>query len=70
MLIECFFIINNFFLVHNSLGQHHASHYYGKYLGSLSPNSVHSVKGKVYAVNETAIFIEDFSYDGAGPGNL
>ncbi|XP_015782151.1 protein Skeletor, isoforms B/C [Tetranychus urticae] len=52
---------------HSTYGQHHASHYYGKYLGSLSPNSVHSVKGKVYAVNETAIFIEDFSYDGAGP---
>ncbi|XP_074594209.1 protein Skeletor, isoforms B/C-like [Brevipalpus obovatus] len=41
--------------------------YYGKYLGSFSPTSVHSVKGKVYAVNETAIFIQDFSYDGAGP---
>lgn len=46
------------------------SPYYGKFLGSFSPTSVHSVKGKVYAVNETAIFVEEFSYDGAGPGKF
>ncbi|XP_017759111.1 PREDICTED: protein Skeletor, isoforms B/C [Eufriesea mexicana] len=44
----------------------HTSHsHYGKLIGSLK-NYAHGVKGDVYAVDETTIFIKGFCYDGTG----
>lgn len=47
-----------------------AQSYYGKYLGSFPSRAIHNVGGKVYAVNETSLFIENFSYDGTAPGKM
>ena len=38
-------------------------------IGQL-PNLQHGVRGTLYAVDETTFFIEDFEYDGQGPGWL
>lgn len=40
--------------------------YYGKLIGSLK-NYAHGIKGDVYAVDDTTIFIKGFCYDGTGP---
>lgn len=43
--------------------------YYGKDLGPLSQLH-HGVRGRVYAVDSKTLFIQDFHYDGEGPGEL
>ncbi|XP_061932674.1 protein Skeletor, isoforms B/C isoform X1 [Apis cerana] len=40
--------------------------YYGKFIGKLK-NYAHGIKGDVYAVDDTTIFIKGFCYDGTGP---
>ena len=32
------------------------------------PNYQHGIRGTLYALDETTLFIEDFEYDGQGPG--
>lgn len=40
--------------------------YYGRFIGKLQ-EFAHGIKGDVYAVDESTIFIKGFSYDGTGP---
>ncbi|KAK4875132.1 hypothetical protein RN001_011554 [Aquatica leii] len=40
--------------------------YYGRFIGQLQ-EFAHGIKGAVYAVDESTIFIKGFSYDGTGP---
>lgn len=44
----------------------HPEPYYGRQIGKLN-NFAHGIKGMVYAVDESTIFIKGFSYDGTGP---
>ena len=39
----------------------------GGFIGNL-PNEQHGVSGKFYVVDSKTIYIEDFNYDGGGPG--
>ena len=39
----------------------------GGFIGNL-PTEQHQVSGKFYIVDSKTIFIEDFNYDGGGPG--
>lgn len=39
---------------------------YGRVIGKLN-SYAHGIKGEVYAVDETTIFLKNFSYDGTGP---
>lgn len=39
------------------------------YLGRL-PNLQHQTRGELYAIDEKTFFIQDFEYDGTGPGEL
>jgi len=43
--------------------------YYGKWIGQFFQYA-HKVSGKVFAVDEDTLFIEEFTYDGLGPGKL
>ncbi|XP_051157784.1 protein Skeletor, isoforms B/C isoform X2 [Leptopilina boulardi] len=45
---------------------HAQTGYYGKKIGKFS-SYAHGIRGDVYAVDETTIFIKDFYYDGTGP---
>lgn len=40
--------------------------YYGTFLGAFQ-DSIHGVKGEVFAVDSRTLFIKGFSYDGLGP---
>lgn len=40
--------------------------YYGKYVGRLVEYA-HGIRGEVFAVDDTTLFIKGFSYDGTGP---
>ncbi|XP_037029296.1 protein Skeletor, isoforms B/C isoform X1 [Bradysia coprophila] len=40
--------------------------YYGRYIGPLKQFG-HGIKGDLYAVDESTIFLKGFSYDGTGP---
>ncbi|XP_055306953.1 protein Skeletor, isoforms B/C isoform X1 [Sitodiplosis mosellana] len=40
--------------------------YYGRYIGNFT-EFAHKIKGDVYAVDESTLFIKDFAYDGTGP---
>ncbi|RZB39621.1 Skeletor, isoforms B/C [Asbolus verrucosus] len=44
----------------------HPEPYYGRLIGPLQ-EFAHGIKGTVYAVDESTIFIKGFSYDGTGP---
>nr|XP_008197570.1 PREDICTED: protein Skeletor, isoforms B/C isoform X2 [Tribolium castaneum] len=48
------------------LGGRHPEPYYGRLIGPLQ-EFAHGIKGTVYAVDESTIFIKGFSYDGTGP---
>ena len=39
----------------------------GGLVGTL-PNEQHRISGQLYIVDSKTLFIEDFSYDGGGPG--
>jgi hypothetical protein len=41
----------------------------GDFIGNI-PTEQHQVSGKFYIVDSKTIFIEDFNYDGGGPGTL
>ena len=41
----------------------------GALIGTL-PTEQHQVSGQFYVIDSRTIFIENFNYDGAGPGNL
>ncbi|XP_046627738.1 protein Skeletor, isoforms B/C [Neodiprion virginianus] len=59
-LIFCVFFIPD--LGHAKYGPN----YYGRLIGPLQEYA-HQTRGTVYAVDDTTIFIKDFSYDGTGP---
>lgn len=40
--------------------------YYGRYVGEFE-EFAHGIKGSVYAVDDSTIFIKGFRYDGTGP---
>ncbi|KAJ6637832.1 Protein Skeletor, isoforms D/E [Pseudolycoriella hygida] len=40
--------------------------YYGRFIGPLKQFG-HGIKGDLYAVDESTIFLKGFSYDGTGP---
>uniref|UniRef100_A0A1A9ZUP0 DM13 domain-containing protein n=1 Tax=Glossina pallidipes TaxID=7398 RepID=A0A1A9ZUP0_GLOPL len=40
--------------------------YYGRYVGQFT-NFAHGIKGSVYAVDESTLFVKSFAYDGTGP---
>ncbi|CRL05403.1 CLUMA_CG018002, isoform B [Clunio marinus] len=40
--------------------------YYGRTIGQFT-DFAHGIKGMVYAVDESTLFIKDFAYDGTGP---
>ncbi|XP_076250589.1 protein Skeletor, isoforms B/C [Rhynchophorus ferrugineus] len=60
------FIVGISILVHIGLSKRHPEPYYGTIIGPLQ-QFAHGIKGMVYAVDETTIFINGFSYDGTGP---
>ncbi|XP_075210705.1 protein Skeletor, isoforms B/C [Lycorma delicatula] len=43
-----------------------ATPYYGRLIGTLQEYA-HGIRGTVYAVDETTLFVKGFSYDGTGP---
>lgn len=43
--------------------------YWGRELGSLSQLH-HGVRGRLFAVDARTIYLQDFHYDGEGPGTL
>ncbi|XP_030759313.1 protein Skeletor, isoforms B/C [Sitophilus oryzae] len=53
-------------LIHIGLSKRHPEPYYGTKIGPLQ-EFAHGIKGTVYAVDESTIFIKGFSYDGTGP---
>ncbi|KRK04151.1 uncharacterized protein Dyak_GE10397, isoform C [Drosophila yakuba] len=40
--------------------------YYGRYIGDFT-NFAHGIKGQIYAVDESTLFVKSFAYDGTGP---
>lgn len=42
------------------------ANYYGTKIGDLKVYA-HGIKGTVYAIDETTLFVRDFSYDGTAP---
>ncbi|KAG5670982.1 hypothetical protein PVAND_001209 [Polypedilum vanderplanki] len=40
--------------------------YYGRYIGTFT-EFAHGIKGTVYAVDESTLFVKGFAYDGTGP---
>lgn len=40
--------------------------YYGRIIGRLTQYA-HGIRGTVYAVDESTIFVKGFAYDGTGP---
>ncbi|KAH8374669.1 hypothetical protein KR200_003355, partial [Drosophila serrata] len=40
--------------------------YYGSYVGEFT-NFAHGIKGRIYAVDESTLFVKSFAYDGTGP---
>ncbi|BFF91520.1 protein Skeletor [Drosophila madeirensis] len=40
--------------------------YYGRYIGDFT-NFAHGIKGHIYAVDESTMFVKSFAYDGTGP---
>ncbi|XP_017488069.1 PREDICTED: protein Skeletor, isoforms B/C-like [Rhagoletis zephyria] len=40
--------------------------YYGRYIGQFT-NFAHGIRGTIYAVDESTLFIKSFAYDGTGP---
>ncbi|XP_044018684.1 protein Skeletor, isoforms B/C isoform X2 [Aphidius gifuensis] len=42
------------------------ANYYGTFIGKLK-DYAHGIRGKVYAIDDTIIFIKGFSYDGTAP---
>ncbi|ALC47592.1 CG34355 [Drosophila busckii] len=40
--------------------------YYGRFIGQFT-NFAHGIKGSIYAVDESTLFVKSFAYDGTGP---
>ncbi|XP_030369637.1 protein Skeletor, isoforms B/C isoform X2 [Scaptodrosophila lebanonensis] len=58
MLLNC--------LVCQAAGRAPPEPYYGRYIGQFS-NFAHGIKGSIYAVDESTLFVKSFAYDGTGP---
>ena len=44
--------------------------YFGKFAGALKDFAGHGVRGDLFVVNQNAIFLANFSYDGLGTGKF
>lgn len=66
-MTNCLIVLSVVFLIATAFAQPQTP-YYGKLIGAFPDGAAHDVKGTVYAPTEDTIFIEGFSYDGAGPG--
>ncbi|XP_053947186.1 protein Skeletor, isoforms B/C [Anastrepha ludens] len=53
-------------LVQNASGRAPPEPYYGRYIGQFT-NFAHGIRGTIYAVDESTLFIKSFAYDGTGP---
>ena len=42
--------------------------YYGSLIGKFPDTAIHGVKGEVYAIDDSRLWLVGFSYDGLGPG--
>lgn len=42
--------------------------YFGKFAGSLKDFAGHGIRGELFVVNQNAIFLANFTYDGLGTG--
>lgn len=60
------FCLIAFSLISIAFGARPPEPYYGRYIGQFS-NFAHGIKGSIYAVDESTIFIKSFAYDGTGP---
>ncbi|XP_060527582.1 protein Skeletor, isoforms B/C isoform X2 [Cylas formicarius] len=60
------FLFGFFILISFGSCRKHPEPYYGTKIGPLV-EFAHRIKGTVYAVDESTIFIKGFSYDGTGP---
>ena len=78
------YLVGNFYLVCN-LQSSTSKHRFGRIHRSIincdalsstggligtPPTEQHDVSGRFYIVNSKTLFIEDFNYDGGGPGML
>ena len=59
-------------IIKNCMHDHYVQYYYsamciGGLVGTL-PNEQHRISGQLYIVDSKTLFIEDFIYDGGGPG--
>ncbi|XP_073818212.1 protein Skeletor, isoforms B/C [Musca autumnalis] len=52
--------------VNSAYGRAPPEPYYGRFIGQFT-NFAHGIKGSVYAVDESTLFIKSFAYDGTGP---
>ncbi|XP_075145632.1 protein Skeletor, isoforms B/C [Haematobia irritans] len=52
--------------VNNAYGRAPPEPYYGRFIGDFT-NFAHGIKGSIYAVDESTLFIKSFAYDGTGP---
>lgn len=62
MFIDYFFIF--FFFLFTAPAQ---TKYYGIHVGDFRTQA-HDVRGTVYIVDERTLFVQNFHYDGQGPG--
>ncbi|XP_067619466.1 protein Skeletor, isoforms B/C [Eurosta solidaginis] len=53
-------------IVQNASGRAPPEPYYGRSIGQFT-NFAHGIKGTIYAVDESTLFIKSFAYDGTGP---
>ncbi|KAM8703020.1 hypothetical protein ACLKA7_005376 [Drosophila subpalustris] len=53
-------------LVCQAAGRAPPEPYYGRYIGQFT-NFAHGIKGSIYAVDESTLFVKSFAYDGTGP---
>lgn len=60
------FILVILLIILGSCARGKLSNYYGTLIGPLQYYA-HGIRGTVYAIDETTIFIKGFYYDGTGP---
>ncbi|XP_065354155.1 protein Skeletor, isoforms B/C isoform X2 [Calliphora vicina] len=60
------FVVTLSCCVNNAYGRAPPEPYYGRFIGQFT-NFAHGIKGSIYAVDESTLFIKSFAYDGTGP---
>ncbi|XP_037808737.1 protein Skeletor, isoforms B/C isoform X1 [Lucilia sericata] len=65
-LLLMIFVVTLSCCVNSAHGRAPPEPYYGRFIGQFT-NFAHGIKGSIYAVDESTLFIKSFAYDGTGP---